>query len=60
MTNDDEPVLVVLDKEGKCFHAGQPSTFSKKLLGEYAQEGFEIKTVPLSEFKNIEWQKIQN
>lgn len=51
---DDRPVLIV--KDGKYLvHAGDPANFSKKLLGEYAQVGYAIKTITIKEFRGTVW-----
>ena len=44
---EKEPVLVVTDKIGRLVHAGQPDEFDKKLIGEYAQKGYQIKTITI-------------
>lgn len=52
--DDNRPVLIV--KDGKYLvHAGDPANFSKKLLGEYAQAGYAIKTITIKEFRGTVW-----
>lgn len=52
---DQEPVLIVLNKSRKLIHAGEPNTFCKKLLGEYAQKGYQIKTTTIKKFRERNW-----
>ena len=52
---DKEPVLVVSDKSRRLVHVGQPSTFDKKLLVEYAQKGYNIKTITIKKFRESKW-----
>jgi hypothetical protein len=53
--DDNEPVLVVTNKQHKLVHAGHPDTFKKKLLGEYAKEGHKINTITIKQFRAKEW-----
>lgn len=57
MTPEDEkePVLVVLNKSRKLVHAGHPDTFNKKLLGEYAKEGHQVKTITIKKFRETKY-----
>lgn len=57
MTTEDEkePVLVVVNKSRKLVHAGHPDTFNKKLLGGYAKEGHQIKTVTIKKFREAKY-----
>lgn len=55
MDDEKEPVLVVLNKSRKLVHAGQPSTFNKKQLGEYAKEGHQIKTITIKKFREAKY-----
>lgn len=52
---DKRPVLVVSNKSRKLVHVGQPSTFNKKLLAEYAQRGYNIKTITIKKFRESKW-----
>lgn len=54
---DNEPVLVVLNKSRRLVHAGQPDTFSKKQLADYAKQGNQIKTITIKKFRetNYKW-----
>lgn len=54
MSKLKEPVMIVMD--GKYLvHAGQPDTFNKKTISEYAQKGYQIKTIEIEKFRNREW-----
>jgi hypothetical protein len=55
LDNEKEPVLVVLNKSRKLVHAGHPETFNKKLLGEYAKEGYQIKTITIKKYRETKW-----
>lgn len=50
-TDSNEPVLVVTDSEGYLVEAGDPKCFKPKKLGEYAQEGYQIKTITIKEYR---------
>lgn len=50
----NEPVLIVMD--GKYLvHAGQPETFNKKLLADYAKKGYKIQTVTIEKYRAKTW-----
>lgn len=55
MENLKEPILVVTNKSRKLVHAGHPNTFNKKLLSEYAKEGYQIKTITIEKFRQKKW-----
>jgi hypothetical protein len=55
MEDEKEPVVVVLNKSSKLVHAGHPDTFNKKLLGEYAKEGYQIKTITIKKFRETKY-----
>lgn len=55
LNNPNEPVLVVTDKDGKLVHVGHPETFKKKLLGEYALQGYNTKTITITEYLATKW-----
>lgn len=52
---DKRPVLVVLNNSSRLIHAGDPTTFCKKLIGEYAQKGYQIKTITIKKFREKNW-----
>lgn len=52
---DEQPVLVVTNKEGKLIEVGQPDCFTTKRLATYAKKGYTIKTIPLKEYKATNW-----
>jgi hypothetical protein len=45
----------VTNKSGKLVHVGHPDTFKKKLLGEYAKEGYKVETTTLEKFRQRKW-----
>lgn len=53
--DDKRPVLVVINKSRKLVHAGQPDTFSKKLLSQYALKGYQIKTITIKKYRETKW-----
>lgn len=53
--NKELKVLVILNGIGNCIHAGDPNTFDKNILGEYAKDGYTIKTIYLEEFQKLKW-----
>lgn len=55
MSEDKEPVLIVTTKKGLLVQAGEPKTFSKKTLSEYAKEGYQIKTITIKQFRAKKW-----
>lgn len=55
MNEDNAPVLVVTNKKGRLIHAGDPKTFNKKTLSEYAKEGYQIKTITIKQFRSKQW-----
>lgn len=55
LDNPKEPILVVTNKKGRLVHAGHPDTFNKKLLGEYAKEGYKTETITIKKFRSKEW-----
>lgn len=48
--SDLAPVLIVFDGR-YLVHAGDPSSMNKKLLGEYAQKGYKIKTITIKQYR---------
>lgn len=55
MSDEKAPVLVVINKSRKLVHAGEPDSFNKKLLADYAQEGYQIKTITIKKFRETSW-----
>ena len=54
VTEGNAPVLIV--KDGKYLvHAGQPETFNKKLLVDYAKRGYTIQTITIKKFRETNW-----
>jgi hypothetical protein len=55
MTDDlKSPVLIV--KDGKYLvHAGDPASFNKKLIAEYAQKGYKIQTITIKKYRETKW-----
>lgn len=47
----DEPVLIVLDKEGYLVQAGDPKCLNKKDALRYAQSGYTMKTISIGEYR---------
>lgn len=56
---DSEPVLVILTQDGYLVRAGQPPSDlkGKREVGEYAMEGYVIKTITIKEYRetNYKW-----
>ncbi len=52
-TNKDNPILVVIDKEGYITAAGEPKTFTGKDLREYTTNGCDIKNMLHSEYLKL-------
>lgn len=52
---EKEPVLIVTNKSRKLVHAGKPDGFGKKLLAEYAQKGYTIKTITIKKYRETKW-----
>lgn len=50
----NEPVLIVMDGE-YLVHCGHPDKFDKDLLALYMQDGYNIQTITLQKFKEIDW-----
>jgi hypothetical protein len=50
-----EPVLVVTTKDGKLIEAGKPECFKRKKLGDYARQGYEIKTITITQYRETKW-----
>lgn len=50
---NDEPVLMVVDKDNILIHVGDPKTFKKKLLAEYVVSGYTLKTITFKEWKEL-------
>lgn len=50
----NEPVLAIFDKEGTLVRVGKPPTDlkGKREVGEYAAEGYTLKTMTIKEFRD--------
>lgn len=47
----NEPVLIVLDKEGYMVQAGDPKCMKKKDALDYVQSGYTLKTITIAEYR---------
>lgn len=55
MEQETEPVLVVTDKDGYLIEVGKPDCFKKKKIGDYAQKGYKIETITITEYRGKDW-----
>jgi hypothetical protein len=54
---NNEPVLIIMDGEF-LVHCGHPDKFDKDLLASYIQEGYNVQTITLQKFKEVDWKWI--
>lgn len=50
---NDQPVLMVIDKDNILIHIGAPETFKKKLISDYVLSGCTLKTITFKEWKEL-------
>lgn len=53
--NGEKKVLVLLDKDGRIYQAGDPKSFKAKDIANALKDGDTVNTVTLTEYRKMRW-----